>query len=58
MHKINIAFWILRDIFKMAKNIKLFSIFQEGFVTIFTSLSIKNCCALVIGVTLELNAFC
>lgn len=42
----------------MVKKIKLFSIFQEGVVIISMSLRIKNCCALVIGVTFELNAFC
>ena len=38
--------------------VKKITMFQEGVVIIFTSLRIKNCCALVIGITFELNAFC
>ena len=47
----------MRGVLKIVKKIKLFSIFHEGVVIILTLLRIKNYCALVTGITFELNAF-
>lgn len=41
---------------KIVKKFKLFAVFHEGII-IFTLLRIKNCCALLIGITFEFNAF-
>lgn len=48
----------LGGVFKIVKKkSKLFSMFHEGVIFIFTLLRIKNCCVLLIGMTFEFNAF-